>query len=170
MIPLILNKNKEVSRPCASLVFVDFCDDKLYKVKLDELLSMLNNEKNKQQEKVKNEEQQRKINEDRQFILDSINAMNTFNARFAKTFPGVRGLIEYTERDQIENKLKIFFELPVPEKIWWFRGASNMPISSFEKRDDKFILDVEDELIINKIAAYHGFPIHSFLYIESTPD
>ena len=99
-----------------------------------------------------------------------------FSTRFAHTFPGVRGIAWYKNKDAV-LRLKQLFEPPIvfaykggkQIPIWWWRDG-NMHISAFKMIDKKTVLMDYMELRIAKIAAVQYTEYYrSFVYIECNP-
>lgn len=105
-----------------------------------------------------------------------------FYDRLTKAFPGVRGVKWFQGKAAVDG-LNRFLHEPLrydvaegygvfADPIWWFRGGSASSISNYKNlRDNKILLNNNDELIINKIAVYNSSSYYaSFIYIETLPD
>lgn len=82
-----------------------------------------------------------------------------FALRFARAFPGVRGITWYTDVNDIERRLARLLN-PIPPSphgsSWWLRGSSNMFIHNFRRTSGRVFLLNEKELHVAKIAAVHS--------------
>lgn len=99
-----------------------------------------------------------------------------FAYRFAKAFPGVRGMKVFDNPKEAADRLELLLKHPLssPElsgPIWWFRGSSNLHISKFTRvGDDKFLMD-SDEIKIRRIIAYSATSYYkNFVYVETVPE
>ncbi len=99
-----------------------------------------------------------------------------FSYRFAKAFPGVRGIKEFNDPKVAVDRLEILLKQPLsssnlPGPIWWFRGSSNLHIGKFTRvGDDKFLMD-SDEIKVKRIVAYSSSEYYKkFVYIEAQPE
>jgi len=95
-----------------------------------------------------------------------------FAHRFAKAFPGVRGVRWFDDPVTAIKRLELLLKKPLKGKevgdpIWYFRGSSCLNISKFSVLDtDKCLIDVE-ECKIKRIAAYGGSSyFRNFVYVE----
>ena len=100
-----------------------------------------------------------------------------FSYRFAKAFPGLRGL-EWIENPKVAvERLEILLQAPLHFKsndhplydsdpIWWFRNG-NGHIESFKKLSKTKVLMNNEELEIKRIAAYQDERYFKcFVYVE----
>lgn len=124
--------------------------------------------------------QESKIANDTIQELPSVGVASTvfFADRIAGAFPGERNIIVFNNPKTIVERLDILFEEPLKFKssnidqhsstpIWWFRGHSNMYITSFKKLSKtKILLDSHElqikKMIVNKDASYYK----CFIYLE----
>jgi|GEM_PF-2761903 len=103
---------------------------------------------------------------------DSINFVAD---RFAKAFPGLRGLEVFESSTEVVKRLAALLEEPlVFQKLspfWWVRGLENCHINNFKILNDSIvILNNIQELKINKIAVFRSVANHHcFLYVETEP-
>lgn len=122
--------------------------------------SKFNQDKKKQQEK------------DRWSIENSV---DFFASRFAKSFPGVRGLRLFESPTEAVQRLAKLLEEPLvfhkDTPIWWWRGTRNLHISNFKVlENDTILLNKIDEQKINIIAAFNsGRDYQCFVYVETKP-
>ena len=117
--------------------------------------------------------------------LEETNLHDTvlFNYRMSSAFPGVRNLEWFTDSKIALGRLSIVLKSPLKfnnlnreftsQPIWIYRGYSAFPIEEFEiidKRKAKCRI-MFDEILIDKIAIYHGDSYYrDFIYIETKPD
>lgn len=107
-------------------------------------------------------------------------ALDYFEDRLAKTFPGVRGLQVYTRQVAFEKLTLLLKEpltLPTHLKnapLWWWRGTGNMYIEHFKVLDETPFrcLVSTDELLIDTVAVYRNItrPYRSFVYVSARAD
>ncbi|MBD2249081.1 hypothetical protein [Nostoc sp. FACHB-888] len=103
---------------------------------------------------------------------DSINFVAD---RFAKAFPGSRGLEVFESSTEAVKRLAILLEEPLVfqhlSPFWWVRGLENCQISNFKILNDGIvILNNFQELKINKIAVFRSVANdHCFVYVETEP-
>ncbi|MBA7555013.1 hypothetical protein ES705_47657 [subsurface metagenome] len=115
----------------------------------------------------------------------SINEAPTvfFHYRFCEAFPGFdNGYRWFTRNKDINTRLSILLKHPTrftkadghgitSDPVWWFRGSSALPINSFIILNRSKVLMNNDELKIEKIAAYRGTSyFRDFIYIQCYPD
>lgn len=94
-----------------------------------------------------------------------------FSNRFAQAFPGVRGVIRYTEPADIRRRLEKLLKEPLVYSdgtpIGWWRGDRNLHIQRFRYIEDNVCLMDIDELKIRMIAAAnYGNYKRQFVYVE----
>lgn len=94
-----------------------------------------------------------------------------FSTRFAKAFPGVRGIQWFKEPVEAVERLNVFFTEPFnfrdAQPIWWWRDG-DMYIDSFETLAPDTILIDQQELVIDAVAAVNaGSYYQTFIYIKS---
>lgn len=100
--------------------------------------------------------------------------------RMAEGFPGVRDLMVYEDKTQINLHLDAFFKHPLVfgeaidregdrEPVWWFRAGDSEAIKSYERKPDGVVLLDWNELNIRKIAVYSDSSRYysEYLYIEA---
>ncbi|BDA66249.1 hypothetical protein CAL7716_004150 [Calothrix sp. PCC 7716] len=103
-------------------------------------------------------------------IGDSI---DFFARRFAKAFPGIRGIKLFNSSSESQQRIATLLATPIIFNnycpIWWWRGFQNMHIDYFESLDDDtFLLGKTDEIRINRIAAFNsGIDYQCFVYVEA---
>ena len=104
------------------------------------------------------------------------NSTTFFDYRFAKAFPGVRGIQEFVDPKECVDRLEILLRKPLNKKgltspIWWFRGSSNLHIREFFRISESKFLMNRDEIEINRIVVY-GAPEYykKFVYVEAKPE
>jgi hypothetical protein len=94
-----------------------------------------------------------------------------FARRFARAFPGVRGIQWFDDTAAIRTRLLRLLEPPLTfdhaTPIWWWRDG-NLQIEEFSvQADGRYLMDVT-ELDIRRIAAVPGRGYwQSFVYIEA---
>lgn len=106
-----------------------------------------------------------------------------FNYRMSSAFPGVRNLEWFTDSKIALERLSIVLKFPLKfnnlnreftsQPIWIYRGFSAYPIEEFEIIDKKKAKCriMFDEILIDKIAIYHGDSYYrDFIYVETKPD
>lgn len=96
-----------------------------------------------------------------------------FSERFAKAFPGVRGIHWFRNSIQAIERLAIFFTKPIvfsgAHPIWWWRSG-DMHIQDFSILSNNTILLDHQELTIDELAAVNaGSYYQEFLYIKAKP-
>lgn len=96
-----------------------------------------------------------------------------FSERFAKAFPGVRGIQWFRDPIKAIERLALFFTKPIVfgghHPIWWWRSG-NMYIQNFSILSNDTILLDHQELIIDELAAVNaGSYYQEFLYIKAKP-
>lgn len=135
-----------------------------YENNFKKLVSMIK----KFDEKKENERWAKVHQESTNFAIDAI---NDFDYRMAKAFPASRGLVEFTDKIEIDKRLTLFFQKPLPDGfLWWFRGISTMHINVFKKISATHFLMNIDELNIRRIAARCGYSKYNYLYLENDKD
>ncbi|MCP6758431.1 MAG: CHAT domain-containing protein [Fischerella sp. CENA71] len=96
-----------------------------------------------------------------------------FTSRFAKAFPGVRGLKLFESPTEAVKRLAKLLEEPLVFQnsplIWWFRGVRNYHITNFKiLKNDTVLLNDFEEFKINKIAAFRSMVNYRcFVYVET---
>lgn len=125
-------------------------------------------------EKLKNVEDKEKLCSNDIAMFN--NSTTFFNHRFAKAFPGVRGVMEYNDPKECVERLGILLKAPLSGKklngpVWWFRGGRNLNIQKFEKiTEGKFLLD-SDEIKVKRIVVYSASEYYKkFVYVETLPE
>ena len=96
-----------------------------------------------------------------------------FSNRFAKAFPGVRGIQWFRNPIEAVKRLEIFFTNPFVfsdgDPIWWWRSG-DMYIQSFSKLTEDTVLFDHQEIIIDELAAVNkGSYFQEFIYIKAKP-
>jgi predicted nucleotidyltransferase len=94
-----------------------------------------------------------------------------FDERFAQAFPGVRGVQWFEDSEQIKTRLEKLLQHPLvyadSEPVWWFRGHSNLAITTFKHVSDRLYMMDVCELCIRRIAAVQsGQYYRHFVYVE----
>ncbi len=105
-----------------------------------------------------------------------------FSRRLSESFPGLRGLKEYTDQHEIKRHLDAFFKHPVlfgeatdsegdTEPIWWFRGGSSESIESYQVLENGIYLLGGNEFKIKRIVVFecHQRYYSEYIYIETEP-
>jgi len=105
-----------------------------------------------------------------------------FSKRISESFPGVRGLKEYTDQHEIKRHLDAFFKHPIifgeaidsdgdTEPIWWFRSGSSESIDSYKVLDNGIYLIGSNEFKIKRIVVFECPPRYysEYIYIETEP-
>lgn len=95
-----------------------------------------------------------------------------FSNRVAKAFPGLRGIKTISNPKDAIHRLEILLKKPLEHKgvssIYWYRGSGFNYISSFQRLRKNKVLMNQEELVINKITAYHGRSyFRDFVYVET---
>lgn len=124
-----------------------------------------------------------KPTEDNEKTIISTEPVVFFAHRIGQGFPGLRGLQEITDKDEIFNHLKSFFNCCLrydksignskKDPIWWFRDGSAACIDSFRILDENHILLSDDELNIRKLIVYNagsGEYYRDYIYVECVAD
>lgn len=97
-----------------------------------------------------------------------------FMDRFASAFPGVRGVEWFDNPQDCIRRIGVILAKPLSfpyEPIWWWRGYSNLQITSFRHVVARKIIMNHLELVIDKIAAINlQHPSRVFLYIQTRAD
>jgi len=106
-----------------------------------------------------------------------------FHYRFCEAFPGTdAGITWFTNKKQIHRRLKVLLEYPTKfdkcngygltiDPVFWFRGFSSSPIWRFKILNRTKVLINNDELKIEKIAAYRGHSyFKDFVYVQCFAD
>ncbi|OQW34075.1 MAG: hypothetical protein A4E19_18865 [Nitrospira sp. SG-bin1] len=96
-----------------------------------------------------------------------------FSERFAKAFPGVRGIQWFRNPAVAIRRLEIFFTKPYvfrnAHPIWWWRSG-DMYIQHFSILSNDTVLLDHQELRIEELAAVNaGSYYQEFLYIKARP-
>jgi hypothetical protein len=96
-----------------------------------------------------------------------------FSNRFAKAFPGVRGIQWFRNPIEAVKRLEIFFTNPFVfsdgQPIWWWRSG-DMYIQSFSKLTEDTVLFDHQEITIDELAAVNeGSYYQEFIYIKAKP-
>lgn len=108
-------------------------------------------------------------------------ATTTFFAkRISESFPGVRGLKEYTDPHEIKKHLDALFKHPIvfgeatdgdgdPEPIWWFRGGSSEAIDSYKVLKNGIYVLGNNEYKIKRIIVFecHQRYYSEYVYVET---
>ena len=104
------------------------------------------------------------------------NSTSFFAHRFAKAFPGIRGMKVFEDPEEAIDHLEVLLKYPLfssklSSPIWWFRGNSNLHISKFSRVSADKILMNSDEIRISRIIAYSATSYYkSFVYVETKPE
>jgi CHAT domain len=103
-----------------------------------------------------------------------ISSTSLFSQRFAKSFPGVRGIQPFSSPGETITRLSKLLEDPLSfnknSPIWWFRGYQNSPINSFEHLESDIVLINQEELKIKSVIAVNARDYYQcFVYIETFP-
>ena len=106
-----------------------------------------------------------------------------FSHRIGQGFPEVDGLKEFTNSQEIIQRLKSLFNCTLKydkalefariDPIWWFRAGSASPIFSFDILNDSHILLSGSELNIKKLIVYNagsGEYYRDYIYLETAAD
>ena len=105
-----------------------------------------------------------------------------FSSRIAKAFPKLSGFNIIEDPHEIKMHLDDLFKSPIlfgkatdtegdREPIWWFRGGSSMPITSYKVlRNGTYVIGC-DECRIKRIAVYASSARYycEYVYIEMEP-
>ncbi len=96
-----------------------------------------------------------------------------FSERFAKAFPGVRGIQWFRNSAEVLERLAIFFTKPIVFSgalpIWWWRSG-DMHIQHFSILSNNTGLLDHQEIRIEELAAVNaGSYYQEFLYIKAQP-
>lgn len=108
-------------------------------------------------------------------------ATTTFFAkRISESFPGIRGLKEYSDQHEIKKHLDALFKHPLvfseatdgdgdPEPIWWFRGGSSEAIDSYRVLKNGIYLFGRNEFKIKRIIVFecHQRYYSEYVYVET---
>ena len=103
------------------------------------------------------------------------NSTSFFSERFSKSFPGVRGIQNFSSSSEAITRLSKLLEEPLTFKVgncptWWFRGYRNCPIKSFEYLENDIVLIDQQELKIKNVVAVNARSYYQcFVYIETCP-
>ncbi len=100
-----------------------------------------------------------------------------FHQRMASSFPGVRDITWFNDSKVAVQRLEILLKEPISfsagshdcesDPIWWFRGRRALFIYKFLKIGRKKVLMNNEQLIIKRIAVYHGDTYYKdFVYVE----
>lgn len=101
------------------------------------------------------------------------NSTTFFQHRFAKAFPGVRGIKEFSDPKICIERLNIMLKKPLRDEkltdpIWWFRGLDNLSIESTRTESDSIFIMNNDRLKIKKIIVYAASAYYrEFVYVET---
>lgn len=101
------------------------------------------------------------------------NSTTFFQHRFAKAFPGVRGMKEFSDPKICIERLQILLKKPLTDRkltdpIWWFRGLDNLPVESTKTEDDSVFIMNNDRLKIKRIIVYAAPTYYKeFVYVET---
>jgi len=109
-------------------------------------------------------------------MLPSIGGDSTtmfFSYRFAKAFPGARGITWFRNPIEAVKRLEIFFSKPFffrdAQPIWWWRSG-DMYIQSFSALTEDTVLFDHQEITIDELAAVNeGSYYQEFIYIKAKP-
>ena len=105
-----------------------------------------------------------------------------FARRMAAAFPGVRGVVEFTDRKEIIKRLSVLLQYPLKfehgldgtssDPVWYFRAGSAEDIQSFCQLGRKKVLMNTDELLIRRIVVYRdsGRYYGEYVYVEVDAD
>ena len=105
-----------------------------------------------------------------------------FARRMAAAFPGVRGVVEFTNRCQIIKCLSILLQSPLKfehgleradtDPVWFFRDGATENISSFKHIEHKKVLMNVNELLIKRIVVFrdNGRYYGEYVYVEVEAD
>lgn len=106
-----------------------------------------------------------------------VSSTSLFDFRLRQSFPGVRGLQEFTDAKECINRLAVLLRKPLSSKklidpIWYFRGNSCLDIEKFERISDTKCLINISECEIDKVAVYINSSDYyrDFVYIQTKPD
>lgn len=115
-------------------------------------------------------------------VQATLNSATTifFCQRISESFPGVRGLKEYTDQHEIKNHLDQLFKHPIIfgkatdgdgdlEPIWWFRGGSSEAIDSYRVLKNGIYLFGHNEFKIKRIIVFecHQRYYSEYVYVET---
>ena len=98
-----------------------------------------------------------------------------FSDRFARAFPGVRGVEWFENPEVIAERLDILLQSPLiygeGNLAGWWRGPQNLEIKNFRHIEAAhFLMDI-DELNVSRIAAVNlGIYYQTFVYFEAQAD
>lgn len=98
------------------------------------------------------------------------------NRRLAKAFPDISGVKWIYNREEILERLNMFFKIPICMRgvapICCFRAGQWWEIKKFTVLDEKKILiNDNDEWVISKICVCKGINyFRDFIYVELLPD
>lgn len=103
-----------------------------------------------------------------------------FSKRMSESFPGLRGLREYTDQHDIKMHLDALFRHPIVfgeaidregdrQPVWWFRGGSCEAIVSYRVLKNGIYLLNGNEFRIRRIIAFGcpQRPYSEYVYIET---
>lgn len=105
-----------------------------------------------------------------------------FARRMAAAFPGVRGVVEFTNRRDIIKCLSILLQSPLKfghgleeadiDPVWFFRSGATENITAFKRIGHKRVLMNIDELLIKRIVAVrdNGRYYGEYVYVEVEAD
>lgn len=105
-----------------------------------------------------------------------------FARRMAETFPGVRGVCEFSDRKEINKRLSILLQAPLKfeqgldradtDPVWFFRAGAAEDIQSFLRIGNNKVLMNTDELLIKRIVVYRdsGRYYGQYVYVEVEAD
>jgi len=106
-----------------------------------------------------------------------------FSQRIGQGFPDVDGLKEFTNTQEIIQRLKAMFDCTLKydraipfatiDPVWWFRDCSAAYIDSFVALNESHILLSENELNIKRVIVYNAGSrdyYRDYIYIEAAAD
>jgi serine/threonine protein kinase len=96
-----------------------------------------------------------------------------FSKRFAKAFPGMRGIEEFSDPRQMRARLEMLLKAPLvfghSGPIWWWRKGE-MLIKKALFLDDSTLLINEEELLPDRLVAVNaGSYYQKFVYLQTRP-
>ncbi|MED9799907.1 MAG: nucleotide-binding protein [Prevotella sp.] len=105
-----------------------------------------------------------------------------FARRMAAAFPGVRGVVEFTNRRKIINCLSVLLQSPLNfehgleradiDPVWFLRDGATENISTFKRIGHKKVLMNIDELLIKRIVVFRNSARYyaEYVYVEVEAD
>lgn len=171
-IPCIRGAIDKLTPVCLSgRAYIDFTDDTHFDTNFKSLLHELYGIPERPKPKL-GQNPLRSAEENKLPSIGSDSTTIFFSHRFAKAFPGARGITWFRPIEAVK-RLDIFFSTPFlfrdAQPIWWWRSG-DMYIQDFSILTEDTVLIDHQEIPINELAAVNaGSYYQEYIYIKAKP-